>query len=152
MSCCRVQNGYISREISILLCADAWDCCGPGSSCSSSCGFCSGVFIFKALSVRRIRRHAFSRSKASIEQVRTNFDKTRFIKFTWLITDRVSFFCECRLTDSSLNPDSSAYLAPCANNKAINLVLNVPPKNANGKNANSSAENKPIQKVKKTYI
>ncbi|KAJ1530823.1 hypothetical protein ONE63_005670 [Megalurothrips usitatus] len=57
-----------------------------------------------------------------------------------------------RLTDSSLNPDSSAYLAPCANNKAINLVLNVPPKNANGKNANSSAENKPIQKVKKTYI
>ncbi|KAK3927593.1 Semaphorin-1A [Frankliniella fusca] len=57
-----------------------------------------------------------------------------------------------RLTDSSLNPDSSAYLGPCTNNKAINLVLNVPPKNANGKNANSSAENKPIQKVKKTYI
>ncbi|KAE8749668.1 hypothetical protein FOCC_FOCC003655 [Frankliniella occidentalis] len=57
-----------------------------------------------------------------------------------------------RLTDGSLNPDSTAYLGPCTNNKAINLVLNVPPKNANGKNANSSAENKPIQKVKKTYI
>ncbi|GLH01245.1 Semaphorin-1A [Gryllus bimaculatus] len=57
-----------------------------------------------------------------------------------------------RLTESSLNADA-AYLPPCANNKAaINLVLNVPPKNANGKNANSSAENKPIQKVKKTYI
>lgn len=28
----------------------------------------------------------------------------------------------------------------------------MPPKNPNGKNANSSAENKPMQKVKKTYI
>lgn len=57
-----------------------------------------------------------------------------------------------RLTEAGLNADSP-YLPPCANNKAaINLVLNVPPKNANGKNANSSAENKPIQKVKKTYI
>ncbi|XP_063238895.1 semaphorin-1A-like isoform X3 [Bacillus rossius redtenbacheri] len=57
-----------------------------------------------------------------------------------------------RLTEGGLNVDA-AYLPPCANNKAaINLVLNVPPKNANGKNANSSAENKPIQKVKKTYI
>ncbi|PSN57450.1 Semaphorin-1A [Blattella germanica] len=56
-----------------------------------------------------------------------------------------------RLTEGGLNADV-AY-PPCANNKAaINLVLNVPPKNANGKNANSSAENKPIQKVKKTYI
>ncbi|XP_069678506.1 semaphorin-1A isoform X5 [Periplaneta americana] len=56
-----------------------------------------------------------------------------------------------RLTEGGLNADA-AY-PPCANNKAaINLVLNVPPKNANGKNANSSAENKPIQKVKKTYI
>ncbi|XP_071446082.1 semaphorin-1A-like isoform X8 [Hetaerina americana] len=55
-----------------------------------------------------------------------------------------------RLThDGGLN--DAAYLPP-SNNKAINLVLNVPPKNANGKNANSSAENKPIQKVKKTYI
>ncbi|KAG8223012.1 hypothetical protein J437_LFUL000720 [Ladona fulva] len=55
-----------------------------------------------------------------------------------------------RLThDGGLN--DATYLPP-SNNKAINLVLNVPPKNANGKNANSSAENKPIQKVKKTYI
>lgn len=53
-----------------------------------------------------------------------------------------------RLTDSGLNADMPQPI----NNKAINLVLNVPPKNANGKNANSSAENKPIQKVKKTYI
>ncbi|XP_065333543.1 semaphorin-1A-like isoform X3 [Cloeon dipterum] len=52
--------------------------------------------------------------------------------------------------DGALN--DSAYLPPCSNNKPINLVLNVPPKNANGKNANSSAENKPVQKVKKTYI
>lgn len=38
-----------------------------------------------------------------------------------------------------------------ANNKPINLVLNVPPKN--GKNANSSADNKPMQqKVKKIYL
>ncbi|XP_031787885.1 semaphorin-1A isoform X1 [Nasonia vitripennis] len=42
--------------------------------------------------------------------------------------------------------------SPGFNNKSINLVLNVPPKNPNGKNANSSAENKPMQKVKKTYI
>nr|CAD7428551.1 unnamed protein product [Timema monikensis] len=57
-----------------------------------------------------------------------------------------------RLTEVGLNANE-AYLSPCANNKSpINLVLNVPPKNANGKNANSSAENKPIQKVKKTYI
>ena len=42
--------------------------------------------------------------------------------------------------------------SPGYNNKSINLVLNVPPKNPNGKNANSSAENKPMQKVKKTYI
>ncbi|XP_014234777.1 semaphorin-1A-like isoform X1 [Trichogramma pretiosum] len=42
--------------------------------------------------------------------------------------------------------------SPGFNNKSINLVLNVPPKNPNGKNANSSAENKPVQKVKKTYI
>lgn len=39
---------------------------------------------------------------------------------------------------------------PPVNNKPINLVLNVPPKNA--KNANSSADNKPIQKVKKIYL
>ncbi|XP_075215062.1 semaphorin-1A-like [Lycorma delicatula] len=52
-----------------------------------------------------------------------------------------------RLTGENLNAESSSYLAPCANNKpAINLVLNVPPKNANGKNANSSTDNKPIQK------
>lgn len=35
--------------------------------------------------------------------------------------------------------------------KPINLVLNVPPKN-NSKNANSSADNKPMQKVKKIYL
>lgn len=50
-----------------------------------------------------------------------------------------------RLTENSENPTGF-------NNKSINLVLNVPPKNPNGKNANSSAENKPMQKVKKTYI
>ncbi|XP_063995901.1 semaphorin-1A-like isoform X1 [Diachasmimorpha longicaudata] len=50
-----------------------------------------------------------------------------------------------RLTESSESPAGF-------NNKSINLVLNVPPKNPNGKNANSSAENKPMQKVKKTYI
>lgn len=49
-----------------------------------------------------------------------------------------------RLTETSESPGF--------NNKSINLVLNVPPKNPNGKNANSSAENKPMQKVKKTYI
>lgn len=60
----------------------------------------------------------------------------------------------CRLTESNLNAEGSSYLSPCANNKAAinNLVHNVPPKNANGKNANSSSDNKPIQKVKKTYI
>ncbi|XP_044018703.1 semaphorin-1A-like [Aphidius gifuensis] len=50
-----------------------------------------------------------------------------------------------RLTENSETPTGF-------NNKSINLVLNVPPKNPNGKNANSSAENKPMQKVKKTYI
>ncbi|CAK9804222.1 SEMA-1A [Anthophora quadrimaculata] len=43
-----------------------------------------------------------------------------------------------RLTESSESPGF--------NNKSINLVLNVPQKNPNGKNANSSAENKPVQK------
>lgn len=51
-----------------------------------------------------------------------------------------------RLTETS-EPPTTGF-----NNKSINLVLNVPPKNPNGKNANSSAENKPMQKVKKTYI
>lgn len=37
------------------------------------------------------------------------------------------------------------------NNKPINLVLNVP-NSKNGKNANSSADNKPAQKVKKIYL
>jgi len=60
----------------------------------------------------------------------------------------IVIWIDYRLTDSGLNVDMQQPI----NNKAINLVLNVPPKNANGKNANSSAENKPIQKVKKTYI
>ncbi|XP_014203594.1 semaphorin-1A-like [Copidosoma floridanum] len=52
-----------------------------------------------------------------------------------------------------LNRFTEASESPAGfNNKSINLVLNVPPKNPNGKNANSSAENKPMQKVKKTYI
>jgi hypothetical protein len=43
------------------------------------------------------------------------------------------------LTEGGLNADV-AY-PPCANNMAaINLVLNVPPENATGKNANSTAE------------
>lgn len=45
-------------------------------------------------------------------------------------------------------PDGYPGVGP--NSKPINLVLNVPPKN--GKNANSSADNKPIQKVKKIYL
>lgn len=70
--------------------------------------------------------------------------------YTWGFYATCDFYVD-RLTEGGLNADA-AY-PPCANNKAaINLVLNVPPKNANGKNANSSAENKPIQKVKKTYI
>uniref|UniRef100_T1JFQ1 Semaphorin-1A n=1 Tax=Strigamia maritima TaxID=126957 RepID=T1JFQ1_STRMM len=39
---------------------------------------------------------------------------------------------------------ADAFLPPSSNNKTINLVLNVNPKN--GKNANSSADNKPVQK------
>lgn len=42
------------------------------------------------------------------------------------------------------------FLPTSVNNKPINLVLNVPPKS--GKTANSSADNKPIQKVKKIYL
>ncbi|KAG1681096.1 Semaphorin-1A [Nymphon striatum] len=51
--------------------------------------------------------------------------------------------------------DPESYLPPTppSNNKpAINLVLNVPPKNGNSKTANSSADNKPVQKVKKIYL
>lgn len=49
----------------------------------------------------------------------------------------------------SQNTMSAAHHVP--NNKPINLVLNVPPKS--GKNANSSADNKPMQqKVKKIYL
>ncbi|GIY24371.1 semaphorin-1A, partial [Caerostris extrusa] len=40
------------------------------------------------------------------------------------------------------------FLPATVNNKPINLVLNVPPKS--GKTANSSADNKPIQKVKRS--
>lgn len=51
------------------------------------------------------------------------------------------------------DPDNYLPSAPPSNNKpAINLVLNVPPKNGNGKTANSSADNKPVQKVKKIYL
>lgn len=42
-------------------------------------------------------------------------------------------------------------LGSSLNNKPINLVLNVP-NSKNGKNANSSADNKPAQKVKKIYL
>lgn len=42
-------------------------------------------------------------------------------------------------------------LGTLVSGKPINLVLNVPPK-SNSKNANSSADNKPIQKVKKIYL
>ncbi|XP_074600283.1 semaphorin-1A-like isoform X2 [Brevipalpus obovatus] len=49
-------------------------------------------------------------------------------------------------------PNSKTYggIGPPTLNKPINLVLNVPPKI--GKNANSSADNKPIQKVNKIYL
>lgn len=50
--------------------------------------------------------------------------------------------------DHHHGPDGYTGVGP--NSKPINLVLNVPPKNA--KNANSSADNKPIQKVKKIYL
>ncbi|XP_054715687.1 semaphorin-1A-like [Uloborus diversus] len=42
------------------------------------------------------------------------------------------------------------FLPVSVNNKPINLVLNVPPKT--GKTANSSADNKPLQKAKKIYL
>jgi len=55
--------------------------------------------------------------------------------------------------NSGVNGEGASYLPPCANNKAsINLVMNVPPKNANDKNSNTSENNKTLQKVKKTYI
>ncbi|KAI1301524.1 Semaphorin-1A [Halotydeus destructor] len=73
------------------------------------------------------------------------------------------FSKRCRKEDpNACNPyaDPSVYLEhhhhhhpdvySGATNKPINLVLNVPPKN--GKNANSSADNKPIAKVKKIYL
>lgn len=48
---------------------------------------------------------------------------------------------------SHMNHSDASYLGPLpTNNKPINLVLNVPPKNGNGKNANSSADNKPAPK------
>ncbi|XP_035229472.1 semaphorin-1A-like isoform X2 [Stegodyphus dumicola] len=46
---------------------------------------------------------------------------------------------------------TEGFLSPTTN-KPINLVLNVPPKNGNGKSANSSADNRPVQKVKKIYL
>ncbi|XP_042904611.1 semaphorin-1A isoform X7 [Parasteatoda tepidariorum] len=46
---------------------------------------------------------------------------------------------------------TEGFLSPTTN-KPINLVLNVPPKNGNGKTANSSADNRPVQKVKKIYL
>ena len=48
---------------------------------------------------------------------------------------------------------SHQHVSNSSNNKPINLVLNVPTTNKNGKNANSSADNKPMmQKVKKIYL
>lgn len=54
---------------------------------------------------------------------------------------------------NSIGGESASYITSCVNNKSINLLVNVPPKNSNDKNANSSTENnKSLQKVKKTYI
>lgn len=60
-----------------------------------------------------------------------------------------------RYLDRGGDLHTEGFLPPAAgrhhnNTKPINLVLNVPPKN--GKNANSSADNKPVQKVKKVYL
>ncbi|XP_064474458.1 semaphorin-1A-like isoform X2 [Ornithodoros turicata] len=60
-----------------------------------------------------------------------------------------------RYLDRGSDLHTEGFLAPATgrhhnNAKPINLVLNVPPKN--GKNANSSADNKPVQKVKKVYL
>ncbi|XP_049269635.1 semaphorin-1A isoform X4 [Rhipicephalus sanguineus] len=56
-----------------------------------------------------------------------------------------------RYLDRGGDPHSEGFLSSTHNHaKPINLVLNVPPKN--GKNANSSADNKPLQKVKKIYL
>ncbi|XP_077556480.1 semaphorin-1A-like isoform X3 [Haemaphysalis longicornis] len=56
-----------------------------------------------------------------------------------------------RYLDRSGDPHAEGFLSSTHNHaKPINLVLNVPPKN--GKNANSSADNKPLQKVKKIYL
>uniref|UniRef100_A0A0A9XEK4 Semaphorin-1A n=4 Tax=Lygus hesperus TaxID=30085 RepID=A0A0A9XEK4_LYGHE len=55
--------------------------------------------------------------------------------------------------NSTLNGEGASYLSPCANNKSINLLVNVPPKNTIDKNANTSSDNnKTLTKVKKTYI
>ncbi|XP_075537775.1 semaphorin 1a isoform X4 [Dermacentor variabilis] len=56
-----------------------------------------------------------------------------------------------RYLDRGGDPHAEGFLSSTHNHaKPINLVLNVPPKN--GKNANSSADNKPLQKVKKIYL
>ncbi|XP_014247220.1 semaphorin-1A-like [Cimex lectularius] len=55
--------------------------------------------------------------------------------------------------NSNMNGEGASYLSPCVNNKSINLLVNVPPKNANDKIANTTSDNnKTLQKVKKTYI
>ncbi|XP_015789588.1 semaphorin-1A isoform X2 [Tetranychus urticae] len=59
-------------------------------------------------------------------------------------------YLDHRTLSRHLPNDTYGGLGVPAINKPINLVLNVPPKN--GKNANSSADNKPIQKVKKIYL
>ncbi|XP_053211926.1 semaphorin-1A-like isoform X2 [Panonychus citri] len=59
-------------------------------------------------------------------------------------------YLDHRTLSRHLPNDSYGGIGVPSINKPINLVLNVPPKN--GKNANSSADNKPFQKVKKIYL
>ena len=56
-------------------------------------------------------------------------------------------------TTGTLIQTSQHNMMNSSNVKPVNLVLNVPAANKNGKNANSSADNKPLmQKVKKIYL
>lgn len=100
--------------------------------------------IVASLVVGFISGYVFSR-RCRTEEVDSPYDDAHYL-------DQHHGSGRLGVRDPNHMNHAESFLPPSANNKPINLVLNVPPKNGNGKSANSSADNKPVQKVKKIYL
>ncbi|UYV75681.1 smp-2 [Cordylochernes scorpioides] len=100
--------------------------------------------IVTALVIGFISGYIFSR-RCRNDEVDSPYDESHYLEQRGGAGGRLAM-------EPSLINHTEGFLPSNPTNKPINLVLNVPPKNGNGKNANSSADNKPIQKVKKIYL